>query len=109
MLGRVLQSPRWPVFANRFFLQPIIATPQRSSSSARPGLVNMLASDVQPPIQINTVTADGILLADGLLIPSACILLDGKAFLWDPPPTGFENWKPTHFQLFASVLPRPGA
>ncbi|KAJ7837406.1 DUF498-domain-containing protein [Mycena olivaceomarginata] len=43
-----------------------------------PSLTNMLASGTPPAVQVRA-------FVDGLLLPAACIFLDGTVFLWDPP------------------------
>ena len=69
---------------------------------------NMLASDIPPPVQVSSITSSGILLADGVIIPSACIFLDGKVFLWDVPENLWEGWTKDHFEIFEAVVPKPG-
>jgi NADH dehydrogenase [ubiquinone] 1 alpha subcomplex assembly factor 3 len=60
---------------------------------------------------------NGIRLADGLLIPGACIFLEGKVYLWDTPELNtntrttqeiWRAWGEEHFQIFDLVAPRPG-
>jgi NADH dehydrogenase [ubiquinone] 1 alpha subcomplex assembly factor 3 len=69
---------------------------------------NILAGDTPPPVQVSSVTPDGIQLADGLVIPSACIFLEGKVFLWDVPSTLWTGWSQEHFEIFEVVAPKPG-
>jgi len=79
---------------------------------------NLLADDTPPAVQVSSISNDGIHLADGLLIPGACIFLEGKVFLWDVPDTGslssriaserWKDWAEERFELFDAVLPRPG-
>ena len=80
------------------------------NSASRPGLTNMLASEVPPSLQVTSVTPFGVLLADGRLFPSACILLESKAFLWEVPPGPLtsDTWGTEHFEIFETVVPRPG-
>lgn len=78
------------------------------NDNARPGLTNILAGSGPLPVQITNVTSEGIQLADGLILSSACIILDGKVFLWEIPPGRFEGWDKAHFEIFESVIPRPG-
>lgn len=75
---------------------------QRDSS-----FTNILADENPPPVQVKTITNDGIQLLDGLMIPSACIFLGGKVFLWDVPPTLWEGWGKEHFEIFEPVVPKP--
>lgn len=69
----------------------------------------MLASDIAPPVQVSNVSEKGIQLVDGLLLPSACVFLEGQVFLWDVPsvPSGWAEWSKKHFELFETVVPRP--
>lgn len=71
---------------------------------------NILASDIPPPVQVTSLTTAGIRLADGLLIPSACIFLEGKVFLWDVPELkeGWKGWGKEVFEVFEVVVPKPG-
>ena len=78
---------------------------------------NLLADDNPPPVQVSSLSDNGIRLADGLLIPGACIFLEGKVYLWDTPElntssrtTGeiWRAWTEERFQIFDVVTPRPG-
>lgn len=70
------------------------------------------------PIRIANVTPTEIKLADGLVVPSTCAFLNGKVFLWTPPPIdpmsampngkGWESWTNDIWMLFELVVPRPG-
>ena len=83
--------------------------PIQSSAVCRDSsFTNILAGDIPLPVQVNSVSANGIKLADGLLIPSACIFLGGKVFLWDPPSTLWDGWTTEHFEIFEVVVPKPG-
>ncbi|KAF8889895.1 DUF498-domain-containing protein [Infundibulicybe gibba] len=70
---------------------------------------NILADDTPPPVQVNSITSAGIQLADGLLLPSPCVFLEGKVFLWDIPSAHQDTWdvRKEHFELFEVVIPRP--
>jgi NADH dehydrogenase [ubiquinone] 1 alpha subcomplex assembly factor 3 len=68
----------------------------------------MLADGIPPPVQVSSITPDGIQLADGLVIPSACIFLEGKVFLWDVPTSLWTGWSKNHFEIFEVVVPKPG-
>ncbi|KAG1782986.1 NADH dehydrogenase 1 alpha subcomplex assembly factor 3 [Suillus placidus] len=68
---------------------------------------NMLAGDVPPPVQVNSVTSAGIQLADGLVLPSACIFLDGKVFLWNVPSHLWDGWGREHLSVFETAVPKP--
>ncbi|KAL0070201.1 hypothetical protein AAF712_002691 [Marasmius tenuissimus] len=69
--------------------------------------VNILEGDVPPPVQVNNITANGIQLTDGLVIPSSCIFLEGKVYLWDTPMSFWDGWAKEHFDVFEVVAPRP--
>lgn len=78
---------------------------------------NLLADDNPPPVQVSSLSDNGILLADGLLIPGACIFLEGKVYLWDTPELKtntrttqeiWRAWGEERFQIFDLVSPRPG-
>lgn len=73
------------------------------------GLNNILAGGDAPPVQVKTITPGGIQLADGLILPSACIFLDGKVFLWNVPERTCDGWKPEHFEIFETAVPKPGS
>ncbi|GLB34212.1 putative DUF498-domain-containing protein [Lyophyllum shimeji] len=70
-------------------------------------LTNILADENPPPVQVKTITNDGIQLLDGLVLPSACIFLGGKVFLWDVPHKLWEGWGQEHFEIFETVVPKP--
>ena len=78
---------------------------------------NFLADDNPPPVQVSSLSDNGILLSDGLLIPGACIFLEGKVYLWDTPELKtntrktqeiWHAWTEERFQIFDVVTPRPG-
>lgn len=58
-------------------------------------LNNILAGGAAPAVQVKTITPQGIELADGLIIPSACLFINGKTFLWEVPE--WEGWREEHF------------
>ncbi|KAF8645515.1 hypothetical protein AX16_007799 [Volvariella volvacea WC 439] len=68
---------------------------------------NILADDTPPPVQVKSISEEGIQLSDGLLIPSACVFLEGQVFLWDVPQTSWQSWSKEYFELFEVVVPRP--
>lgn len=72
-------------------------------------LNNILAGGPAPLTQVKTVSPEGIHLQDGRIIPSSCIFLDGKVFLWDVPQTLWDGWTNERFQVFDVVVPKPGA
>ncbi|KAI0722340.1 NADH dehydrogenase 1 alpha subcomplex assembly factor 3 [Cerioporus squamosus] len=71
------------------------------------GLSNILSGGDAPAVQVKTITPNGIQLADGLILPSACIFLDGKVFLWNVPEKTWDDWKTEHFEIFETVVPKP--
>lgn len=79
--------------------------PLRARRYASTGLDNILAGGPEPAVQVRSLGPNGLQLADGLEIPGPCIFLEGKVFLWNIPET---NWKPEHFRIFESVVPKPG-
>ena len=91
------------------------ATPYTSNSS----FTNLLAdADNPPPVQVSSISdQEGIRLVDGLVLPAACIFLEGQVYLWDVPllKTGikpsevqWQGWTKDHFELFNIVVPKPG-
>ncbi|KAG9218763.1 hypothetical protein PLEOSDRAFT_1064392 [Pleurotus ostreatus PC15] len=76
--------------------------PLRSST-----FTNILADAAPPPVLVDSITEEAIRLHDGLMIPSACIFLDGKVFLWDVPSTLWSGWTQSQFKIFEVVRPRP--
>ena len=72
------------------------------------GLENILGGGPAPPVQVKSIGEEGIQLADGLVIPSACIFLDGQVFLWNVPPKPWKDWTKEHFRIFDVVVPKPG-
>ena len=79
-----------------------------SSTLRNSSFTNILADENPPPVQVKSITNQGINLADGLTIPSACIFLEGKIFLWDVPSTLWAEWTKDHFEIFETIIPRPG-
>ncbi|KAF8883184.1 NADH dehydrogenase 1 alpha subcomplex assembly factor 3 [Gymnopilus junonius] len=77
---------------------------------------NLLADDNPPAVQVASISESGIQLADGLIIPGACIFLEGKVFLWDVPEINLKSkvtaerwhgWDEDRFELLDVVTPRP--
>lgn len=73
------------------------------------GFENILAGGPAPAVQVRSLGPNGIQLVDGVEIPSACIFLEGKVFLWDVPQTLWKDWTKDHFQIFDVVVPKPGS
>jgi NADH dehydrogenase [ubiquinone] 1 alpha subcomplex assembly factor 3 len=76
-------------------------------------LPNILAGGPAPAVVVKTLTPRGIQLDDGLIIPGACIFLEGEVFLWDAATT--DAWAKlseadlkARFEVFETVVPRPG-
>ncbi|KAK7062270.1 NADH dehydrogenase 1 alpha subcomplex assembly factor 3 [Favolaschia claudopus] len=69
-------------------------------------LTNILASGTPPAVQVASITPAGIYLEDGLHLTGACIFLEGKVFLWDPPPS-VSDWRREHMEVFEVAVPRP--
>ena len=106
MLPRLLPPFRPLLYqaTRRTFHQARAARDTRTSTA----FTNLLANDSPPPVQVSSITPSGILLADGLILPSACIFLEGKVFLWDVPGKLWDSWKEEHFEIFEAVVPKPG-
>lgn len=89
-----------------------LASHFHSASILRSGLTNILADASPPPVLVSSIGSSGIQLADGLLIPSACIFLEGRVLLWDVPhPSPDAPWTALtkeHMEVFELVVPRPG-
>lgn len=96
------------VYTRQQLPQQVSATRHFQSCSIRRGssFTNILADDNPPPVQVTSITEDGIQLADGLLLPSSCIFLEGKVFLWNAPQQ-LQSWSPEHFEVFDVVVPKP--
>ena len=69
---------------------------------------NILGGGPAPPVQVRGITKSGIELADGLILPSSCIFLDGNVFLWDVPNSLWNEWGKENFEIFEVVVPKPG-
>lgn len=109
------QSLQRPSLSFRRNLQTTVIRRDRS-------FTNFLADDNPPPVQVSSLSDNGILLVDGLLIPGACIFLEGKVYLWDVPEfrvndnkqitegiwSPWNSWSEERFQIFDVVAPRPG-
>ena len=95
--------------ATRSFRPPAHRLHTTRPLSQPTALNNILAGGAAPAVQVKTITNDGIVLADGLIIPSACIFLNGKTLLWNVPEHLWDGWKEEHFEVFEAVVPKPGA
>ena len=71
-------------------------------------LTNIFAGGIPPPVQVSSITPEGIQLEDGIVIPSACIFLEGKVFLWDVPLSLWSGWTKDHLEIFEVSVPKPG-
>ncbi|KAG6919730.1 hypothetical protein DXG01_001564 [Tephrocybe rancida] len=89
-------------------LYPSETTAGQFSVKRDRSFTNILAdSDSPPAVQVQSITNAGIQLMDGLMVPSACIFLEGKVFLWDVPATLWTGWGTEHFEIFETVVPKP--
>ncbi|KAG9051457.1 hypothetical protein FS837_006633 [Tulasnella sp. UAMH 9824] len=87
----------------------------RALHATRPtaaGLTNILEDrdSPPPPVQVKRITGDGIELMDGLLLPSSCIFLNGRVFLWDGPDLKdgkWDGWSKDRLAIFEAVVPKP--
>jgi len=79
----------------------------RTTADASTPFDNILAGSDAPPVEVKTVTNEGIQLADGLVIPGPCIFLEDKVFLWKVPEKLWEGWNKEHFEVFEMVVPKP--
>ena len=95
---------RTPTFSRRTFASAsILRTGDRPTH-----FTNILAGANTLAVQIKNVGPEGVHLEDGLIIPSACIFIEGKVFLWNVPPTPWEGLKTEHFEFLDIVVPKPG-
>ena len=81
---------------------------RRDNSRTPTHFTNILADGIPPPVQVTSITPSGILLGTGLILPSACIFLEGKVYLWDVPQNLWNGWGKEHFEVFETVVPKPG-
>ncbi|KAL0576175.1 hypothetical protein V5O48_005816 [Marasmius crinis-equi] len=79
----------------------------RRSGPRKEPFVNILEGDIPPPVQVQSITPNGIQLTDGLILPSSTVFLEGKVYLWDVPMSFWEGWQKEHFDVFEVVAPRP--
>ncbi|KAH8094904.1 NADH dehydrogenase 1 alpha subcomplex assembly factor 3 [Cristinia sonorae] len=94
-----------PPRTNYLCSRPLHSTRIRRNTPT--ALNNILAGGAAPAVQVKTITEEGIELVDGLILPSACIFLNGKTFLWNVPENLWEGWKNEHFEVFDLVVPKP--
>jgi len=96
-----------PLAAPQFRL--LYASAPRRRPEAPTVFTNILAGDTPPPVQVSSVSADGIQLSDGLIISSSCIFVEGKVLLWDVPLGAdlWSKWRKEHLEVFEVVVPRP--
>ncbi|KAJ7102650.1 NADH dehydrogenase 1 alpha subcomplex assembly factor 3 [Mycena crocata] len=100
LLPRLVTTPRNPCLK-----RSLIHTSSRLRES-HTSLTNILASGTPPAVQVASISEEGILLEDGLLLPAACIFLDGKVFLWDVPES-VTQWGREHLAMFEVAVPKP--
>lgn len=92
----------------------------RSLHSSRPALSlqNIFETSDRPSLTIAKLTPKGFHLSDDLVVPGGLVLAGYQALLWDvDPPKGdgaggigeaWKGWTKERFQVFESVVPRPG-
>ena len=97
------------LFANALKRSAVRQFHTRAALRYPAGLENILGGGPAPPVQVKSIGEEGIQLADGLVIPSACIFLDGQVFLWNVPSKPWKDWNKEHFRIFDVVVPKPGA
>ncbi|KZT60757.1 hypothetical protein CALCODRAFT_428868 [Calocera cornea HHB12733] len=58
---------------------------------------------------VASITSSGLELTDGLILRGPAILLNNRAFLWDPPVAGgsWQGWGKDVWGMFEVVMPRP--
>ena len=96
------------LFVNAFKRSAVRQFHTRTALRYPAGLENILGGGPAPPVQVKSIGEEGIQLADGLVIPSACIFLNGQVFLWNVPPKPWVDWTKEHFRIFDVVVPKPG-
>ena len=118
---RVIRRPAQRSISKGFARTSLLASRNLHTTVIRRdrSFTNVLADDDNPPpVQVSSLSDNGILLADGLLVPGACIFLEGKVYLWDTPALQnnmrtttqevWRGWAEERFQIFDVVTPRPG-
>jgi NADH dehydrogenase [ubiquinone] 1 alpha subcomplex assembly factor 3 len=95
-------------------------TSSRCFSATRPAqsLTNIFDTADRPSLTIAKLTPKGFHLSDDLVVPGGLVLAGYQALLWDvDPPKGdgsagidaaWSGWTKERFQVFESVVPRPG-
>ncbi|VDC02531.1 unnamed protein product [Peniophora sp. CBMAI 1063] len=82
-------------------------TAPRAADERWQTLTNILADDNPPPVQVKSISREGIQLADGLILPGAVIFLDGKVLLWNVPSKLWQGWTEETFGVFEAIVPKP--
>jgi NADH dehydrogenase [ubiquinone] 1 alpha subcomplex assembly factor 3 len=97
--------------------QPLSA---RGLHTTRPlqSLQNIFETSDRPSLTIAKLTPKGFHLSDDLVVPGGLVLAGYQALLWNvDPPKGdgsggmeeaWKGWTKERFQVFESVVPRPG-
>ncbi|CUA69425.1 hypothetical protein RSOLAG22IIIB_03951 [Rhizoctonia solani] len=80
-----------------------------TASRQNSALTNILGDGPAPAVQVKSAGEAGIELADGLILPGACVFLAGRVFLWDVPTPNdrWTNWGLEHLEVFDVVVPKP--
>lgn len=96
------------------------ALQSRSLHTTRPALSlqNIFETPDRPSLTISKLTPRGYHLSDDLVVPGGLVLAGYQALLWDvDPPKGdgsgglaaaWQGWTKERFQVFETVVPRPG-
>lgn len=111
MPSRAAASRPLPAFHAVARARDLHTTTPRHGTATLP---NILAGGPAPPVVVKQLTPRGLQLASGLLVPGPCIFLEGEVYLWDVPPV--DAWEAlgarevrAMFEVFETVVPRPGA
>lgn len=112
---RLLASPAPPLLtrcysskiANKTF-PPEAPDPEESFESQ-----SMLASfknmfDRGPNVGVEIITKQGFVLSNNVQVNQPLVLLNGSAFLWQPPKDVFQGNETESFKIFEVASPKPG-
>ncbi|KAL5487614.1 hypothetical protein ACEPAI_5722 [Sanghuangporus weigelae] len=105
---QILRSSFLPLRRSALLLRTFSTTQSRLSNGEPTKLHNILGDGPAPPVQVRKITAGGIELEDGLILPSASIFLDGDVFLWNVPINLWDGWTKEQFEVFEAAIPKPG-
>lgn len=73
----------------------------------------MLASfknmfDRGPNVGVEIITKQGFVLSNNVQVNQPLVLLNGSAFLWQPPKDVFQGNETEPFKIFEVASPKPG-